>query len=127
LARNVGDYEWSSWREFEKPASCTISFCASKTVLSRISLDALIELVNEPLPKSKRILDFDNETVKKINDDMIHAFMRDECGLINPKDIQSLPKDVRRAILKKVRAYGGSIRQISRITGIGESIIKRAK
>jgi hypothetical protein len=127
LVGRVIDYEWSSWREFERPALCPVRICSVRSVLSRISLDALAELVNEPLPKTKRILDCDNETPIRINDDMIHVFLREECGVNNPKDIQSFPKNVRRSILKKLRAFGGSIRQISRITGISESVVKRAK
>ena len=127
LVGKVEDYQWSSWREFYNPSVCPIPFCAAKSVLSRISLDVLTELVNEPLSKSKSSLDFDNEIAQRVNDNMINAFLRDECGLNNPKDILSLPLATRRSILKKVRAFGGSIRQISRITGIGESIVKRAK
>ena len=127
LVRKAVDYEWSSWREFERPALCPIQICSVRSVLSRISLDALIELVNESLPKTKKILDYDNETVIRMSDERINAFISDECGVNNPKDIQAYSKDMRRSILKKVRAFGGSIRQISRITGISESIVKRAK
>ncbi len=127
LVNRAINYDWSSWREFERPALCPIHICSVRSVLSRISLDALIEIVNEPLSKTKRILDYDNETLIRMSDDIIHAFFIDECGVNNPKDIQSYPKDVRKDIIKKVRAFGGSIRQISRITGISESMIKRAK
>lgn len=127
LVSKAIDYEWSSWREYERPSLCPIKICSVKSVLSRISLDALIELVNERLPKTKRILDYENETPIRINDNMIHTFLREECGVTNSKDIQSFPKDMRRSILKNLRAFGGSIRQISRITGISESIVKRAK
>ena len=127
LVRKVEDYEWSSWREFINSAVCPMPFCAVQSVYSKISLDALTELVNEPLSRKKRILDYDNETAIRLSDEMIHAFISDECGIQNPKDIQSYPKTERMAILKKIREFGGSIRKISRITGISENIVRKAR
>lgn len=127
LVRKVDEYEWSSWREFEKPMSCPMLICSVASVFSRISLEALTELVNEPLPKTRRILDFDNETAIRVSDEMIHDFIKCECGIQNPKEIQSYPPTERKAILKKIREFGGSIRQLSRITGISESIVRRAR
>lgn len=126
LVWKVGDYEWSSWREFDNPTVCPMPLCSVQSVLSRISLDALTELVNEPLSRKKSILDYNNETSIRLNDEMIRAFISDDCGVRNPKDIQSYTKTERKAILKKIREFGGSIRQISRITGISENIVRKA-
>ena len=126
LASRVKDYSWSSWHEYENNASCQIRFCSTGAVLSRISMDALTELVNEPLAKTQHILDLNNETPIRLDDDKIREFIRLDCMVQNPKDIQSYPINERQAILKKIRDFGGSIRQISRITGISGSIIRRA-
>ena len=104
-----------------------MSFCSVSSVLSRISLEALSELVDEPLPKTSKILDYNNETTIRLSEDKVREFICKDCGIQNPKDIQSFPKPERRAILKKILAFGGSIRQISRLTGLSESIVRRAR
>ena len=127
LTRSVKDYTWSSWAEFISPETCPLPICATKAIFTKISADALFELVNEPLAKAQRILDFNNESSVRLSDDIIRDFIRLDCGVQNPKEIQSYPKPERQAILKSIRDFGGSIRQISRITGISESIIRRAE
>lgn len=127
LVGKVRDYNWSSWWEYENNPACQIPFCSTGSVLSRISMDALTELVNEPLAKTQRILDINNETPIRLDDEIIREFIRVDCQVKNPKDIQSYPITERQAILKRIRAFGGSIRQISRITGISGSIIRRAE
>ena len=127
LVGRVKDYWWSSWCEYVKNPVCQISFCSTSAVLSRIPMDVLTELVNEPLAKAHRILDINNEMPIRLDDDKIREFIRYECLVRNPNDLQSYPKPERQAILKRIREFGGSIRQISRITGISESIIRKAQ
>ena len=127
LVGRVKDYWWSSWCEYVKNPVCQISFCSTSAVLSKIPMDVLTELVNEPLAKAHRILDINNEMPIRLDDDKIREFIRYECLVRNPNDLQSYPKPERQAILKRIREFGGSIRQISRITGISESIIRKAQ
>lgn len=127
LALRVKFYPWSSWDEYENLSSCPMPFCSVSSVLSRISLEALSELVDEPLPKTSKILDYNNETTIRLSEDKVREFICKDCGIQNPKDIQSFPKPERRAVLKKILAFGGSIRQISRLTGLSESIVRRAQ
>ena len=127
LALRVKDYPWSSWSEYEHLSSCPMPFCAVSSVLSRISLEELTELVNEPMPKTSRILDYNNEMPMRLSEDKIREFISKDCGIQNPKDLQSYSKQERKAILKEILAFGGSIKQISRITGISESIVRRSR
>ena len=48
-----------------------------------------------------------------------------DCGVHNIKDIQGYPKEKRDELLKKMRTFGASIRQIVRMTGISERIVKK--
>lgn len=127
LALRVKDYPWSSWSEYENLRCCPMPFCAVSSVLSRISWEALNELVNEPLPKTSRILDYNNETTIRLNEEKIREFISKDCGFQNPKDIQTLSKPERKVVLKNILDFGGSIRQISRLTGLSESIVRRAR
>lgn len=127
LVSRVSDYVWSSWTEYEKKPDCLYRFCSTDAVISKISMAELADLVNEPLPKTRRILDYNSETDIRVSDDAVRDFITNECNIKNPKEIQTYPKEYRDAVIKRIRDYGGSIRQISRITGIGENIVRKVK
>ena len=127
LVGKVIDYAWSSWGEYVNLNACSMPFCSTSTVFSRITKDALEELVYEPLAKTRRILDYDNETSIRLSDEIVHEFICVDCAVCNPKDIQFYSQKERYAILKKIRDFGGSIRQISRITGISENIVRKVR
>ena len=125
IVNRVKDYKWSSWGEFERTDLIPISLCPIESVLSRISYPALEELVNEPLPKAQRILDYNNETSVRIKDDVVRDYILSDCGVKNIKDIQAYPIEERNELIKKIKAFGASIRQITRLTGISERIIRK--
>ena len=127
LTLRVKDYPWSSWSEYEHLGSCPMPFCSVSSVLSRISLKELTELVNEPLPKTSRFLDYNNEMPIRLSEEKIREFISKDCKIQNPKEIQLYSKQERKAVLKEILAFGGSIKQISRITGISESIVRRSR
>ena len=77
--------------------------------------------------KSLKILDFDNETAIRVSDEKIREFLLTACGITNIVDIQHYPKTTRNDIIKRMREYGASIRQITRLTGISEGIIRNVK
>lgn len=125
LVGNVRDYKWSSWGDYKNANNRLLSLCSTESVLSRLSIQELEELVNEPLPKTQRILDYDNETMFRLNDDKIREFIISDCNVKNIKDIQGYPQILRDNVIKKIKAFGASIRQISRMTGISEWIIRK--
>lgn len=124
LVKRAEDYEWSSWREFLNKL-CYIKLCPIGQILSRIPLQTLKELVDEPMPKAQRILDINNESPFRLSDEIIRDFILFDCGVEHIKDIQSYSKPQKAAILEKIHAFGASYRQIARITGISESLIRR--
>ena len=93
--------------------------------LKRMTLDELRGLVNEPLAKSVRILDYDKSNCFA-SDDEVKEYLLDTYGLRTPADIQLLSKDRREEILRSAKVFGASIRQLERMTGVGFSIIRRA-
>ncbi len=90
-----------------------------------MTLGELRELVNEPLAKNVRILDYDKSNCFA-SDDEVREYLLDTYGLRTPADIQLLSKDRREEILRSAKDFGASIRQLARMTGIGFSIVKRA-
>ena len=125
LSKDVISYPWSSWWEYESQQIVCESICKTQHVLKRMTLDELRGLVNEPLAKSVRILDYDKSNCFA-SDDEVKEYLLDTYGLRTPADIQLLSKDRREEILRSAKDFGASIRQLERMTGISFSIIRRA-
>ncbi|MBR2777137.1 MAG: transposase [Prevotella sp.] len=124
LCRDVEAYEWSSWREYTGAPNRKSDFCAVSSVLSRMPLAELRDLINEPLPKTCRVLEFDNRG-ESVTDEEVEAFLKTTYG-IKPSDLQNYAKDRRDQILKAAKDYGASLRQLARLTSIGIFIIRKA-
>ena len=107
--------------------TCAVPVCTTHHVFARISHEDLTELVNEPLAKALNILDFDNEKAVRVTDEKVREYVLSVCRTSNLTEIQHYPKTQRNAILRKIRDYGASIRQIARLTGISEGIIRNVK
>ena len=85
----------------------------------------LEELVNDPLPKTQRILDIDRKINGRLDDDEIREFIQSVCHIETISDLQQLPRNRRNEVLKLILEYGGSIRQISRVTGVSRGVISK--
>ena len=125
LCKDVEAYEWSSWREFIGDPRRKSNLCSVPVVLKSFPLEDLREQVCTPLPKALRVLDYDlSRTV--LCDAAVEEFLSSNYGLRHPTDLQNYAKARRDEILKAAKEYGGSIRQIARLTSLGFSIVKNA-
>lgn len=125
LVRQAKDYTWSSYREYEGIKPCSMPVCSTQHLLARISREDLIALINEPLSKALRILDYDCNAAVRVSDEEVKAFLADECGISNITQVQHLPTDQRNDVIRRLRQYGASIRQLSRMTGISFGVIRK--
>ena len=125
ITKTVNGYEWSSWNEFEQSTYDTPSICDVSHVLNRMPLTELRELVNEPLPKTTVILDYDSGDISRSDED-VKEFFSVSFGIRQPSDIQLYSRDRRDDIIREAKLYGASIRQLVRLTGISFSIIRSA-
>lgn len=125
LVSNVRHYRWSSWCEFDPKMVCDVPMCTTKWIFDKISFDALEELVNIPLPKTQRIMDFDSDTGRRVTDERVREYIKAEFGIAEVSAIQHLEKEKRNEIVKKLLEFCGNVRQISRVTGISRGIISR--
>ena len=125
ITKDAESYQWSSWKEYETAGNGIPSVCNTKSVLSRIPLDELRALVDEPLPKTAMILEFDSGCAIKTDDEM-KEFLISSFGLRTPMDLQLYTRERRNDILRAAKEYGGSIRQLVRLTGISVTIIRNA-
>ena len=125
LVNDVISYRWSSWGEYERSGNGIQTICSTKAVLTRMSFDDLRSLVYEPLPKAVMILDYDSGSIVKTDEEMREFFLT-SFGLKHPMDLQLYSRERRNDILRAAKEYGGSIRQLVRLTGISFGIIRKA-
>lgn len=125
ITKDVISYQWRSWDEYERSENGIPSICNTKSVLSRMPLNELRELVFELLPKTEAILDFDSGTIVRSDEEM-NEFFKNSFGLRHPADLQLYSRDRQNDILREAKEYGGSIRQLSRMTGISFTIVRNA-
>lgn len=71
------------------------------------------------------ILDFDSGSNNK-TDDELKDFLTSTYGLRTPADIQLYSRERQNDILRSAKEFGGSIRQIVRLTGISFTIVRTA-
>ena len=127
LVDNVKDYRWSSWREFDPDLKSCVPVCCTGAVFQKISFDALKELVDEPLPKTQRILDFDSGIGRRLSDDRVREYIRLDLGISEMSEIQHLEKSERNEVLKQLLMFCENALQISRVTGISRGITDRIR
>ena len=125
ICRDLGNYPWSSWGEYERTGNGIQAICSTKSVLARMPLDELRGLVYELLPQTASILDFDSGGAIK-TDEEITDFLVGSYGLRHPADLQNYSRERRNDILRAAKEFGGSIRQLVRLTGISFGIIRKA-
>lgn len=122
LCKHMDEYAWSSWNEYIGHA---FGVCSINPVFKRIAREELIEMVNEPLPKTVSILDFDKRK-GSVTDDEISEYLTDTYGLRHPCDLQLYSRERRNDILHAAKQNGATIRQLSRLTGLSERIVRDA-
>ena len=127
LCKNVDGYRWSSWCEYNLELPCDVAVCSTESVYDKITFDELNELVNEPMPKAQRILDFDNDTSVRLSDNKLREFIRQEIGITEMATIQHLEKAQRNDVLKRILEFCGNVKQISRITGVSRGVVSKLK
>ena len=116
---SVGEYPWSSYGEFlGSPALCRTS-----TVLDLFgSTDSFVEYHNA------RNADFDPfpETKALLLDDKALALAKRVLGEEGMRALEGDSRSARDECLRQLRDEGLSARQVSRITGLGRSIVTTA-
>ena len=125
LSTGIGDYKWSSWKEYEGYRVGLQNICSIKHVIARMPFEELRDLVSDPLPKTMQILDFDDGKAG-VTDEEVKRFLFDSFGLKQSADLQQCEREHRNDILREAKCYGASIRQLVRLTGISFSIVREA-
>ncbi len=123
LVREVRDYQWSSWSEYEGQSGQTV-ICDTYSVLKRLDAENVYEWVTMPV-NDDYILDVDSKTNSVITDDELKSYIVGMTGLLTSHDISALTKPERNRIIKDLCNYGASVRQIARVTGVAYGVVYR--
>ena len=119
------EYRWSSYQDYIKNRGITdCEFILNK--LTDNELDKIEKFIeyNKIKTESSNLLEF--ELLKRVSDDEALIIIKEVLEIDNIKEIQKYNKKYRDKMLKKLNGIVGiSTSQISRITGIPRTIIKR--
>ncbi len=127
VTESVGDYAWSSWCEYDSEKPCQLPVCHPDHVLESMSLEELKELVNDPLPRDLNIMGAVVNKPVIVTEKALEEFFATICNPSDFTEIKRHDKEKRNDILRQLRKFGGSLRQISRITGVSIGVISKVK
>ena len=125
MVSDVKDYEFSSWGEYMDKNSTLFPLCDTHTVLNRIPLNELSELVNEPISDEVACLDIEDASKGRLSDDQVMMLIKEKTGATNSSAFQQLPADIKKSVLIELKGKRASLRQLERLTGISKSMIYR--
>lgn len=93
-------------------------------VLSRVAAKAELLKADEP-DNAHGFIGEGNYAKKALTDDEAKKILSTDFACNSPEDVLILSEDFREIIIKRLHSAGASIRQISRLTGMGKSIVER--
>ena len=85
IVGKVGDYDWSSWKEYTSEVPAALSLCATNAILKRMSLDVLKELVEAPLDDNVHCLDLDESIKISVGDREIRQHLLESYGITDSR------------------------------------------
>ena len=127
MVKEVKDYEFSSWHEYNDKDGSLSPLCDTQTVLNRIPYNELDELVNEPMSDDVACLDIEDAQKGRPSDDQVMSLIKEKTGATNSSAFQQLPDEIRSSVLIELKERKASLRQLERLTGIGQSLIYRLR
>ena len=111
-------YSWSSYREYVG----TPNICNTAIVLNELGgVEAFVAFSQETPEQAYRF-----SPRQRLGDSEAYDIALETLGQTDPHLIKSLPKTERDALLQKLRAQGIGVKQIARLTGLGENTVARA-
>ena len=125
MVSEVKDYEFSSWGEYMDKNNTLFPLYDTHTVLNRIPLNELSELVNEPISDEVACLDIEDASKGRPSDDQVMMLIKEKTGATNSSAFQQLPADIKKSVLIELKGKRASLRQLERLTGISKSMIYR--
>lgn len=119
LCDTPGDYPYSSFSNYFSDDS----MIDSEPVLSAMDRDAFLQF--NLAPARETCMDVPDGASKRLTDDQVIKKMHRISGCGNAAEFQTLPLEKRDRALRLLLKRGGSIRQVSRVTGVSVGVVRR--
>ena len=119
LCASPADYPYSSLSGYFAEAS----LIDCEPVLSLMDRDAFLQI--NLIPTQESCLELPDTIPKRLTDEQVLRKMRKISGCAGVEDFQFLPTEMRDKALRHLLKQGGSIRQVSRVTGISVGIVRK--
>ena len=123
IAEAVEEYPWSSWHDYLSDKGRVNTITETSFMLEQIGMDDLCRLVSESVDDDCSSL----EKVAPPTDLEVTEMLLEECHGMPIERISSLPKQDRDTILISALQKGAGIRQLSKLSAVGFSVIRRLK
>ena len=94
-------------------------------MLKRVPFCQLNDLINEMLPEDIRCIDIEDPSRGRPSDDQVWQMIIERVNVTNSSAFQKLDDDLKRMVLKELKAKGASHRQLERLTGVGRGLIQK--
>lgn len=119
ICKRVEDYAYSSYSEY----ICSSGLVDTDYVLEFATLEEFIGLNREIIENA--CMDIPEKVVARVTDEQARVLIKKIAKCSNASEFQELDIAIRDKYLNKLRRKGVSIRQLSRLTGISVSVIRR--
>lgn len=119
ICKGVESYAYSSYSEYINPSGLV----DTDYLLELATLEEFIELNRENVEST--CLDISEKVIARVTDEQARAMIKKIAKCSNASEFQGLETAIRDKYLKKLREKGVSIRQLSRLTGISFSVIRK--
>ena len=119
ICKGVESYAYSSYSEYINPSGLV----DTDYLLELATLEEFIELNRENVESTS--LDISEKVIARVTDEQARAMIKKIAKCSNASEFQGLETAIRDKYLKKLREKGVSIRQLSRLTGISFSVIRK--
>ena len=87
----------------------------------------LDEWVNDPLDDDVYCLDIEGSSRRRPSDDQVWLKIKDKTGVTNSTSFQQLDENKRKEMFLELKDSGASLRQLERLTGIGQLLEQRVQ
>lgn len=120
ICKRIEDYAYSSYLAYLD----NNNFVDTDYILQFCTIEEFVGLNNEEVKTD--CMDISDKAIVRVTDEQAKELIRKVAKCNNASDFQRLETSQRDKYLKKLRDKGVSIRQLSRLTGVSFSVIRKA-
>ncbi|WP_340622523.1 transposase [Desulfitibacter alkalitolerans] len=129
IVNSINDYKWSSFKNYLGEKSYPLDLVDTELIFDLLDIrdEVSIERFNAYMSEPNTDKCLDDEEQKDLPDKEVEMIIEAMLNIVPATSIKNMDQKKRNEALRKIKSMDGiTIRQISRITGIGRYIINKA-